>query len=359
MLGLGLALSVAKGVIDEIGGLLSKLARRSTYSENLADSRAVVSDIDSYDLLDKATILLTPTATSNARVHSVKTYTGDELLTNGGFDSDSDWTKLNATISGGKGNLDGDGQTALLYQGILTNGKTYKATFTVSDYNNLGEARIIDDNGATKYTITSDGTFTVYFTHNIATSNFLFRAKNGAVYSIDNVSVTEADADFDFDRASSATRINSDGLVQDMQSITDPELVLNGDFEELGNEEVTDGDFPTPNINWSLTNATIETDGARINNTVITGFSGISQLLSGTLSNKQFILTYDVVATNGQNLVLDNGTSLTLNTSTTGVGKELYFEWTRGDNYLVIKRAVADTDVSLLKYKSVLSATKV
>jgi hypothetical protein len=132
-----------------------------------------------------------------------------------------------------------------------------------------------------------------------------------------------------------------------MQSITDPELVLNGDFEELGNEEVTDGDFPTPNINWSLTNATIETDGARINNTVITGFSGISQLLSGTLSNKQFILTYDVVATNGQNLVLDNGTSLTLNTSTTGVGKELYFEWTRGDNYLVIKRAVADTDVTI------------
>ena len=51
MLGLRIALSVAKGVIDEIGGLLSKLARRSTYSENLADSRAVVSDIDSYDLI--------------------------------------------------------------------------------------------------------------------------------------------------------------------------------------------------------------------------------------------------------------------------------------------------------------------
>ncbi|MDB2651746.1 hypothetical protein N9Y26_00195 [bacterium] len=118
---------------------------------------------------------------------------GDDLITNGTFDTDSDWTKLNATISGGKGNLDGDGQTSLLYQGILTNGKTYKVTFTVSDYNNLGEARIIDDNGATKYTITSDGTFTVYFTHNVATSNFYFRARSGAVFSIDNVSVKQVD----------------------------------------------------------------------------------------------------------------------------------------------------------------------
>ena len=39
---------------------------------------------------------------------------GSELVTNGGFDSDTDWTKLNATISDGKGNLNGDGQTSLL-----------------------------------------------------------------------------------------------------------------------------------------------------------------------------------------------------------------------------------------------------
>jgi hypothetical protein len=255
MLGLGLALSIAKKTLgDAIDGLLSTLRGRATYYENGSASKSTIKSIDDADILDKASILLTPTATSNARLHSVKTYTGDELLTNGGFDSDSDWTKLNATISGGKGNLDGDGQTALLYQGILTNGKTYKATFTVSDYNNLGEARIIDDNGATKYTITSDGTFTVYFTHNIATSNFLFRAKNGAVYSIDNVSVTEADADFDFDRASSATRINSSGLVQDMQSITDPELVLNGDYEDLGDEDANyaDGNIAFTNVDGSI-----------------------------------------------------------------------------------------------------------
>ena len=61
-----------------------------------------------------------------------------ELITNGDFATDTDWGKINSTISGGKGNLNGTGVTSMLYQNILTNGKTYKATFTVSDYNSLG-----------------------------------------------------------------------------------------------------------------------------------------------------------------------------------------------------------------------------
>ena len=92
-------------------------------------------------------------------------------------------------------------------------------------------------------------------------------------FYIDNVSVVDVSSDFDFDRASSATRINSDGLVQDMQSITDPELVLNGDFEELGDNVVTNGTFDTDS-DWTIQNNTgtdteitsgnliIETDGA-------------------------------------------------------------------------------------------------
>jgi len=123
---------------------------------------------------------------------------GSELVTNGSFDTDSDWTKLNATISDGKGNLNGDGQTSLLYQNILTQDKFYKVTFTVSDYNELGTAVIINNNGATIYTITSNGTFTIYFKHTISNGNFLFRATNGAIYSIDNVSVKEVGQNWTF-----------------------------------------------------------------------------------------------------------------------------------------------------------------
>ncbi len=116
---------------------------------------------------------------------------GDELITNGNFDTDSNWSKSNSTISGGKGNLDGNGQTSMLWQNILTQNKSYKVTFTVSDYNGLGSARIWNNDGYSYYIIAENGTFTVYFNHIISNANLLFVATDGAVYSIDNVSVKE------------------------------------------------------------------------------------------------------------------------------------------------------------------------
>jgi len=155
MLGLGLALSVAKGVIDQIGGLLSKLARRATYSENLADSRAVVSDIDSYDLLDKATILLTPTATSNARVHSVKTYTGDEIVDDSDFTltgtqaentAGTYWTTdVGWTISGGAANFNTTSNQSLRQNLSITEGKTYR--IQISGVMTSGELKLTNASG--------------------------------------------------------------------------------------------------------------------------------------------------------------------------------------------------------------------
>ena len=51
-------------------------------------------------------------------------------------------------------------------------------------------------------------------------------------------------ADFDFSRGSSATRVNSQGLIEDVQ-IIGGELVQNGDFTQEGSELVTNGDFST------------------------------------------------------------------------------------------------------------------
>jgi hypothetical protein len=123
---------------------------------------------------------------------------GSELVTNGNFDADSDWNKLNATIIGGKGNLDGVGQTSLLWQTILTENKFYKATFTISNYNEIGDAKLINNSGFAYYTINSNGTFTTYFKHTNANGNLLFRATNGAILSIDNVSIKEVGQDWTF-----------------------------------------------------------------------------------------------------------------------------------------------------------------
>jgi hypothetical protein len=50
--------------------------------------------------------------------------------------------------------------------------------------------------------------------------------------------------DFQFDRSTGATRINRDGLIEEVGYFSS-ELVQNGDFSELGSELVTNGDFAT------------------------------------------------------------------------------------------------------------------
>ena len=235
------------------------------------------------NLLDKASIVTTPTAYENGKILSVKPAPSlsSELISNGDFATDSDWTKLNATISGGTGNLNGTGVTSMLYQNILTNGKTYKVTFTASDYNSLGQARVIDNSGSAIYIITSNGTFTFTFTHSNANGNFLFRATAGAIFSIDNVSVKETiDGDFDFTRNSSATRVNSQGLIEDVQI--------------LSSNLVSNGDFSNGSTGWTVSNGTV-TDKYNASMTAYqTGIRILPFSNTGT-----FKVVFDLVVTSG------------------------------------------------------------
>ena len=304
MLGLGLAVTVGKRILGGvIESLMSALRGRAEYSENNTDSKAVVKDIDNYDLLDKATILLTPTATSDAIVHSVKTYTGDELVTNGTFDTDSDWSKGNKwSISGGTANKATDATSNISQAIDGISGKLHKVVFTVSNYGGNGGVGASAD-GSNYTQNEGNGTFTEYITPN--SNNLYIRASYSFVGSIDNISVIDVSSDFNFDRASSATRINSSGLVQDMQSITDPELVLNGDFEELGDELVTNGSFDTDSdwtkgTGWSIANGKASCDGSQASDTLIYENIGdqsnetikfsftVSDYVSGTLKTAVF-----------------------------------------------------------------------
>ena len=166
------------------------------------------------------------------------------FVTNGTFDTDSDWTLGTGwSIEDGVATSTTSGGSSYLTQsGILTSSNTYQITFTVSNYvSGTVKATVSGQEGSS---ITANGTYTEYLT--TTGTNFSIKSQGGTFNgSVDNVSLVDVSSDFDFDRASSATRINSSGLVQDMQSITDPELVLNGDFEELGDEEITNGSFDT------------------------------------------------------------------------------------------------------------------
>ena len=304
MLGLGLSITSVSGLRSLASKLLGILRSRSTYSENNVSSNATIDAIDNAGVLDDATILLTPTAYSNARVHSVKTYTGDEYITNGDFsDGETGWTITGAAASATQSVVNG---ALVMYSGIPSdannalsktdtlqgyNGHIYKLEITASDFtvSPNGYLRLDGVYDASNIITFTASTSTVYFT---AYRDFTFvRFFAGGAdqgYTIDNVSLIDVSSDFDFDRASSATRINSDGLVQDMQSITDPELVLNGDFEELGDDLVTNGTFDTDSDWTTLGDWTISGGLANCNGTSIM-FTNAS-----IIANKTYKVTYTV-----------------------------------------------------------------
>ena len=309
MLGLGLAISVGKRILGGvIEALMSTLRGRAEYSENNTDSKAVVKDIDNYELLDKATILLTPTATSNARVHSVKTYTGDELVTNGTFDTDltdwqiSSWWTWNAL---GAYHPPTNSHKPL-YQQTCEVGKTYKISFDLNVLQGSAKVSLGTNTGSTSQVFATDLSTGSYVYYIKAEYEYIIFNRNNASgnneYYLDNVSVIDVSSDFDFDRASSATRINSDGLVQDMQSITDPELVLNGDFEELSDEEVTNGTFDTDS-DWTLGSGWSISDGK-----VTSIGSNFGEQIKQTIlqTNKIYKLSFDIVDYTSGNIALES-----------------------------------------------------
>jgi hypothetical protein len=126
--------------------------------------------------------------------------TGTELITNGDFATDTDWTKQNAgsTISGGKLNQASVPSGQNVYQTPpLTVGSIYSATFTISNYTAGGVRILIGSTGATA-TKSSNGTFTVTATAAGNTTLYI-QAIGTTTLSVDNISVmevTEEDASY-------------------------------------------------------------------------------------------------------------------------------------------------------------------
>ena len=198
-------------------------------------------------LLKKASIITTPTAYAEDYLYSIKpAYAlGSELITNGDFATDSDWSKgSGVTISNGKAvftNVSNATQ-GLVQSNVAVIGKTYKITFTISDYNQGAVYVLRPTNLGTGSAVSSNGTFT--FTLKAETSSsFILFTVGTTTLSIDNVSVKEiTDADFDFTRNSTGTRLNEDYLIEDVP------YNLATYSEDLSN------------ASWTKTNATVTTD---------------------------------------------------------------------------------------------------
>jgi len=119
------------------------------------------------------------------------------------------------------------------------------------------------------------------------------------------VKPSDGSGDFDFSRNSAATRVNAQGLVENVQ-ILSSNLVQNGDFSEEGSEEVsngsfsqegaelvTNGDFSNGSTDWildsgwSIQNGQAVCDGIGINSL---------QQNTPTIIGKTYKLTFDVIS---------------------------------------------------------------
>jgi hypothetical protein len=128
------------------------------------------------------------------------TNAGAEIVTNGDFATDSGWTKGGGwTISGGKATHDSTtGNRYLTQGGILTAGKQYVLTFTISNYTS-GTLRIYGSTTQPIDITEGNATYTIPF---IATGdgdvNFQSSVSGAFIGSIDNVSCKLAEQDHSY-----------------------------------------------------------------------------------------------------------------------------------------------------------------
>ena len=117
--------------------------------------------------------------------------------------------------------------------------------------------------------------------------------------------------------------------------------------EPLGKDLIVDGDFPANTTAWSFSGgATLEENGAKISNEASSGSDiavaiQVFPLTVSQLTGKVFEFTYDVIATNGETLAIQQSSNVLLDTATVGVNRKVTFTWDFGFNDIRIKRHTA------------------
>ena len=237
MLGIGLGLSnITGGIGNIISRILSALKGRAEYFENKEGTVDIIKPLKERELLDKASIVLTPTAYSDGFIHTaVPQYKvlPTELVTNSDFNSTSNWTASTEvssfTVSDGIATIQG---TANSFNNRISQsnipievGKKYEIKIRIKS-NDGGSWLLRTFDSVNLYlnialsNNTEFNTYTYYYTAKttIFTINLASYYTSGtADMSVDFISIKEIqEADFDFVRATTATRVNELGLIEEV-----------------------------------------------------------------------------------------------------------------------------------------------
>ena len=268
-------------------------------------------------LLDDVSIVVTPNGYKAGELYAVVPVPteGAEEISCGDFecaDPDAVWTRGTGwTISGGSANCDGSQTgTSNLYQytGSLSD-KIVKITFTISNYSaGYLDTSFFGASGTANARVSANGDYIFYISiqsgHN---GNTGFSAHSSFIGSIDNVSVKEyTSADMDVTRATSATRVDENGLVNYA--------------EVLGGEEVTNGDFSNGLTGFGTqipSGQTVEVTSNQLHinydSTATQGSTGVNQTI--LTAGKQYKITIDVASITGTFRVQAGGQVQDIDTS--------------------------------------------
>ena len=119
---------------------------------------------------------------------------GAELITNGGFDTDTVWTKgAGWSIAVGKGFRIPDASSSAISQSVaFVAGRTYRVTFTVSGYAaGLVAPQFTGGTTRSGSSRTANGTYTEDLLANTGNATFRIFASSVTDAQIDNVSIRE------------------------------------------------------------------------------------------------------------------------------------------------------------------------
>ena len=206
----------------------------------------------------------------------------------------------------------------------VTLGKIYKVTFdyTKNSGDDLRVLFAVSANGAASaisnsVIISESGTYTEYFTITSTTTGYLQMGTGNSGHSlnvsISNVSVKEyTSADMDVTRATAATRVDENGLVN-YAEVIGGEDVVNGDFSNG-----TTGWVGNPETTLSVSNNELDIQSSSAASQYGTAFSNVNFELG-----KQYIVQLTVVSCNNPSQIRVGGS-----TSATAYSQNI---WASGD----------------------------
>lgn len=364
ILGLASAILGIPTITTFIQNLISALTRNSEYIENVQCTRNQLQEFEDEDLLGKMSILLTPTGYSDGSLNTV--IPPYQVLPTELVPSIATIVNVGGTITQINGNSysstsDGTGAFTIRpkFDFATTSGKLYKLVITPIG-TVTGTVNFDFYDGSTY--LFQDYDFTTTKEVNFKDNGGVFGAFDGTqAYSVSNftISIKEIqEADFDFSRGSSATRVNEQGLVEDVQ-ILSGELVQNGNFEQIGSELVVNGDFSengaVNNTSYSLgwysgdgdinitNNELVITNGASVGGRAY-ATDGVNSL-SVVTSGKIYKLVYTVTE-NNDNAIMLYHTGGAYVTAPNAVGTHTIY-YKAGGTIFILKNNTANTTVKI------------